>query len=143
MNLSRTVLIFFFCFCCQIVIGQVTFELTKFPKNNQLIPRNPATNIGNYTITGNLSRPSNITVLQARVWRDTVLEQKYTLNVPNNADKFPFSFPFGIKAELKNYTVELIAIKNGEEIKLGKATHVVSGDVFIINGQSNCTRNRY
>jgi hypothetical protein len=141
MTLYRSVLAILLSFCYLKGTAQITFELTKFPKNNQLIPRNPATNIGTYTIVGTITRPANITLLQTKVWRDTVLERTYTLNVPTNVEKFPFTIPIGIKAELKNYTLELIALKGEQEITLAKSENVVSGDVFIINGQSNCIGN--
>ncbi len=138
MNLLRSVFAILLFFCCYTTTGQITFELTKFPKNNQLIPRNPATNLGTYSIVGSLTRPISISTLQLKVWDGTILIQNNALNVPTNVDKFPFNLSFSIKAELKNYTIELIAMKGEEEIKLGKAINVVSGDVFIINGQSNC-----
>lgn len=137
----RSVLAIILLFNCLIVTAQVTFELTKFPKNNQLIPRNPASNIGTYTIVGNVMRSANINTIQVKVWRDSVLDRIYTLNVPSNVDKFPFSIPVSIKAELKNYRIELAGLKNEQEIALAKAENVVSGDVFIINGQSNCIGN--
>lgn len=118
--------------------AQSNFELTKFPKNNQLIPRDPATNIGIYSVEGNVLRAANFTLLQAKVWRDTVLERNYRLMVPTDVDKFSFKIPVAIKAELKNYKIELTALKNEQEITLAKAENVVSGDVFIVNGQSNC-----
>lgn len=118
--------------------AQSNFELSKFPKNNQLIPRDPATNIGIYAVEGTVMRAANFTLLQAKVWRDTVLERNYRLTVPTDVDKFSFKIPVAIKAELKNYKIELTALKNEQEITLAKAENVVSGDVFIVNGQSNC-----
>lgn len=134
----RSVLVIILLLNCLIVSAQVTFELTKFPKNNQLIPRNPASNIGTYIIVGTVMRSANINTIQAKVWRDSVLDRTYTLNVPSNVDKFPFNIPVGIKAELKNYRIELTGLKNEQEIVLAKAENIVSGDVFIVNGQSNC-----
>ena len=138
MNTFQTVFAIILSFIFSNTLAQTTFELTKFPKNNQLIPRNPINNIGTYTIEGNVMRTANIRTLQAKVWRDTIFERSYVLNVPIDVDKFSFKIPVAIKAELKNYKIELTALKNDQEITLAKAENVVSGDVFIINGQSNC-----
>lgn len=138
MNTFQSVFAIILSFIFSNTLAQTTFELTKFPKNNQLIPRNPINNIGTYTIEGNVMRTANIRTLQAKVWRDTIFERSYVLNVPIDVDKFPFKIPVAIKAELKNYKIELTALKNDQEITLAKAENVVSGDVFIINGQSNC-----
>jgi hypothetical protein len=138
MNLQHSVLAIFFSLLCFVSRAQPTLDISKFPKNNQLIPRNPATNIGTYIIEGAVSRTSNITILQAKVWKDDALERSYTINIPTNVEKFSFKIPVSIRAELKNYKIELIGVKNNQEITLAKAENVVSGDVFIINGQSNC-----
>lgn len=138
MNTFQSVFAIILSFIFSNTLAQTTFELTKFPKNNQLIPRNPINNIGTYTIEGNVMRTANIRTLQAKVWRDTIFERSYVLNVPIDVDKFSFKIPVAIKAELKNYKIELTALKNDQEITLAKAENVVSGDVFIINGQSNC-----
>jgi Carbohydrate esterase, sialic acid-specific acetylesterase/Secretion system C-terminal sorting domain len=120
------------------IYAQPTLEITKFPKNNQLIPRNPATNIGTYSIEGSTLRASNITLLLVRVSKGDVLERNYSVNVPTNVEKFTFNIPIQIKAELKNYHIELSGLRNNQEIVLAKADNVVAGDVFIVNGQSNC-----
>ena len=138
MNLKQNILSIFITFCCFNATAQVTFELTKFPKNNQLIPRNPATNLGTYTIVGTVARAANITSLRLKISKDSILDKSITVPVPTTSDKFLFNIPITIKAELKNYTVELLGLKNNQEIALAKADNVVSGDVFIINGQSNC-----
>ncbi len=136
--MQQTILTIFLCSFCLQLSAQSTFELSKFPKNNQLIPRDPTNNIGIYSVEGTVLRTANFSLLQAKVWRDTVLERSYKLTVPTNVDKFSFKIPVAIKAELKNYKIELTALKNDEEITLAKAENVVSGDVFIVNGQSNC-----
>lgn len=136
--MRQNVTAIFICFFCLQLIAQNSFELSKFPKNNQLIPRDPLTNIGTYAVEGSVLRAANFTQLQAKVWKDTVLERTYKLTVPTNVDKFSFKIPVAIKAELKNYKIELSALKNNQEVALAKAENVVSGDVFIVNGQSNC-----
>ncbi|MBL7815084.1 MAG: T9SS type A sorting domain-containing protein [Saprospiraceae bacterium] len=130
-----TILLWAFGYC---VAAQSSFEITKFPKNLQLIPRNPLTNIGTYTIEGSGMRSANFSQLQARIWKDDALERTYLFNLPTNQDRYTFSIPINIKAELKNYKIELIGIRGNQEITLAKADKVVAGDVFIINGQSNC-----
>ena len=138
MNLLHRILAIILLFFGLKTTAQTTFELSKFPKNNQLIPRDPSNNIGTYTIEGNVMRAANFSVLQAKVWKENVLERTYVLNVPTDIEKFTFRIPIAIKAELKNSKIELIALKNNQEVSLAKAENIVSGDVFIINGQSNC-----
>ncbi len=136
--MQQTISTIIVCFFCLYLTAQNSFELSKFPKNNQLIPRDPTTNIGIYSIEGSILRAANFTLLHAKVWKDSVLDRSYTLSVPTNLEKFSFKIPVAIKAELKNYKIELTAIKNEQEITLAKADNVVAGDVFIVNGQSNC-----
>ena len=136
--MRQTVLSLIFFIFLMPLIAQNSFELTKFPKNNQLIPRDPLSNLGTYLVEGNVSRSANISLLYVKIWKDNVLDRNYTLAVPTNVEKFSFKIPISIKAELKNYKIELIALKNEQEITLAKAENVVSGDVFIVNGQSNC-----
>ncbi len=138
MKLYTSVFAILFSFLSFKIIAQPTLEITKFPKNNQLIPRNPATNIGTYNVEGSTLRASNITLLQVKVSKDDVLERNYSVNVPTNVEKFIFNIPIQIKAELKNYHIELTGMRNNQEIVLAKADNVVAGDVFIVNGQSNC-----
>ena len=136
--MRQTVLSLIFFIFLMPLIAQNSFELTKFPKNNQLIPRDPLSNLGTYLVEGSVSRSANISLLYVKIWKDNVLDRNYTLAVPTNVEKFSFKIPISIKAELKNYKIELIALKNEQEITLAKAENVVSGDVFIVNGQSNC-----
>ena len=130
-----TVLLYTYCLQLN---AQNSFELLKFPKNYQLIPRDPLSNLGIYAVEGSVSRAANISLLQVKIWKDNVLDRNYTLAVPTNIEKFSFKIPIAIKAELKNYKIELTALRNEQEITIAKAENVVSGDVFIVNGQSNC-----
>ena len=136
--MRQTILTILFCSFFLQLSAQNSFELLKFPKNYQLIPRDPLSNLGTYTVEGNVLRSATITMLQVKVWRDTVLDRNYTLAIPTNVEKFSFKIPVVIRAELKNYKIELTALKNEEQITLAKAENVVAGDVFIVNGQSNC-----
>jgi hypothetical protein len=138
MNMHYRGLAIILSFLCFGLNAQATFELTKFPKNNQLIPRNPATNIGTYNIEGTVLPASNIVQLVVKISKNDVFERSYTQIIPTNTPKFQFSIPIAIKAELKNYRVELTGLRNNLEVALAKAENVVAGDVFIINGQSNC-----
>ena len=106
MNLKQNILSIFITFCCFNATAQVTFELTKFPKNNQLIPRNPATNFGTYTIVGTVVRAANITSLRVKISKDSILDKSITVPVPTTLDKFLFNIPIAIKAEHKKSCVK-------------------------------------
>jgi hypothetical protein len=113
-------------------------HIAQFPKSMQVIPRNLNTGIGTYLITGNLHRSSNITHLRLAVQRaDSMIFEKI-ITVAYTRDSFLFQIPVEIKAELINYQVVLYGRKEGIYSILRQAEKVVSGDIIVVNGQSNC-----
>jgi hypothetical protein len=119
-------------------LAQNGVQILQFPKNMQLIPREISSNKGNYTITGNLRANSAITNLRLNILRGDSLILEKNLPVIYTLDSFHFTIPIEIKAELIDYQIILHGKKNNVYEQLGKAERVVSGDVIVVNGQSNC-----
>jgi Carbohydrate esterase, sialic acid-specific acetylesterase/Secretion system C-terminal sorting domain len=117
--------------------SQNNVELSYFPKDMQLLPRNVSTNKGNYTIVGKVPKSTGFTSLLLKIFKSETLikETSYPLSI--SQDFTSFSIPFEINAELSNHRIELWGIKGNEQILIKKAEKVVAGDVIVINGQSN------
>ncbi len=120
-------------FASNLPIPTVTF--TKIPQNLQLFPRN-AKNEANVTISGRVES-LDYTSLTLQVLRNnaSVKYYKSSLNYVSNVASFSFSHT--IKAELANYNFKLYAIKGADSVLVATRENIVSGDVFVINGQSN------
>jgi Carbohydrate esterase, sialic acid-specific acetylesterase/Secretion system C-terminal sorting domain len=119
------------------LIAQSDFQINHFPQDMQLFPRNITTNKGGYTIDGTIPKNSNIALVKVRIFRGDALtdEKSQLINASNAA--IPFSLTFNIKAELMEYRIELIKTVAGKDSLVKKAEHLVAGDVFLVNGQSN------
>ena len=125
--------------CMVYIFGysQNNIEFTHFPKDMQLIPRNPATNKGYYTIDGKVPKSLGFSTLVVKIFKADVLlkETSYPLSIIQ--DFTSFSIPIEINAELSNHLIAIYGLRNGEFVLLRKAEKVVAGDVIVINGQSN------
>jgi len=55
----------------------------------------------------------------------------------------PFNFQININSELSKYSVEIFTNKNGSQQQIGNINDIVTGDVFVIQGQSNATALAY
>jgi hypothetical protein len=117
--------------------AQSDFQINHFPQDMQLLPRNVTTNNGSYTIDGSVPKGNSLTFLKVKVFRGDALvdEKSQLINAANST--IPFAFTFGIKAELTDYKVELRKVVGGKDSLVKKAEHLVAGDVFLVNGQSN------
>lgn len=117
--------------------AQSDLLISHFPQDMQLFPRNVASNKGSYTIDGNIPKGSAIALVKVKIFRgDALMDEKSQLiNAANAA--VPFSLTFDIKAELTEYRIELRKTVGGKDSLVKKAEHLVAGDVFLINGQSN------
>lgn len=117
--------------------SQNNIEIISFPKDMQLLPRNKNTNKANYNISGKILPNSGFSELLLKIYKSESIYKETTYPLSNNTSTASFLIPFEINAELSNYTLELYGKKNNDLTLLKKATKVVAGDVFIINGQSN------
>ena len=112
-----------------------TITYAKIPQNLQLFPRN-AKNEANVTIAGKVESP-DYTSLTLQVQRNNVTVKYYKSSLSYVSNVANFSFSHTIKAELANYSFKLYAIKGADSVLVTSRENVVSGDVFVINGQSN------
>lgn len=55
----------------------------------------------------------------------------------------PFNFQISINSELSKYSIEIFTNKNGSQQQISSVNDIVSGDVFVIQGQSNATASSY
>ncbi len=117
--------------------AQQNFSLTRFPQDNQLLPRNVGTGKGVFFIEGWILKAAPYDAVTVKIFRDTSFYSQQTSSIVFTSDTFKFRFPVEIPAELKNYRLELSTIKNGQATLARKAERIVAGDVILVNGQSN------
>ena len=110
--------------------GQINFQ--KVPKDFQLFPRDENNN-SLVVFSGNISKGSDDLQLTLKVFKDDILINEKSLDIIDN--KFKSSSV--IKAGLYQYKFELYKIVGSDESLLYKARNIVSGDAYIITGQSN------
>jgi Carbohydrate esterase, sialic acid-specific acetylesterase/Secretion system C-terminal sorting domain/Fibronectin type III domain len=112
-----------------------TVSFSKIPQNLQVFPRN-AKNEALVSIAGKIETVDYNT-LSLLVFRNNSLIKynKSSLNFTGNVANFSFSHT--IKAELANYTFKLYAIKGVDSVLVTSRDNIVSGDTYLINGQSN------
>lgn len=128
-------------------------KLYASPIEKQLYPRNLSTNNGTVVINGKMRFSGRSFVsMRRRVFRDDNGDNLYAVNeaVPAGLatvalgnspvnDSTDFAFPdFPLPAELFNYRFQILGVDNGgQETVLVDINEVVSGDAYIIQGQSN------
>jgi Carbohydrate esterase, sialic acid-specific acetylesterase/Secretion system C-terminal sorting domain len=117
--------------------AQNDLQINRFPQDMQLFPRNITTNKGSYAIEGVVPKGSNISLVKVKIFRgENLIDEKSQLINATNAI-VPFVLIFDIKAELIEYKIELRKTVAGKDTLVKKAEHLVAGDVFLVNGQSN------
>lgn len=123
------------------MFGQLT--VTKFPQDKQLFPRKISTNQGIASITGTVDNAGcYFSAVRVKLFRDVNLlsttDQQLNFSALGIAN---FSFNVPITAELVNYKVELYGVDAYGEILLQRASELVAGDAFIIDGETNAVAN--
>jgi hypothetical protein len=103
-------------------------SLSESPQDRQLIPRDAA-NGANVPVAGRITDPQ-VTQVQLRVTSNGHTDT-YT------SQSRDFRFTPRIRAALQEYNFELRALGSGIDRVVARRTGVVSGDVFVIQGQSN------
>ena len=105
-----------------------TVTLTSAPQDRQLYPRD-AGNGADVTVAGTVTSPAvdSVRLTTTSQGKDEVEEQTGG----------SFSFDRRITAGLHGYDFTLETISGGQARTVGHWTDVVSGDVFVIEGQSN------
>lgn len=127
-------------FCWTPLIAQV--QVSVFPTDYQLYPRDKATNEAQVQVAGQVSSP--IDALRLLVERDGSVYLDTTFTVLQAApDSFHLSA--AIHAELQNYRFTLYHVDtlNETQTLVAEADEVVAGDAFIVHGQSNAEAGFY
>jgi len=132
-------IILFLLFCTSIK-AQKFFATTfdKLPQDYQLYPRNEQSEAlvpiyGKIEVTG-------WDYFSVQVFRNKqqIGYQKAPINYTNAVGKFSFS-PIKIKAENAEYDFKIYAVKGKDSLNVVNRGNIVSGDVYILSGQSNAT----
>lgn len=106
-------------------------DLTTGPVDAQLYPRDRATNTATVEVRGRVTDP-DVTAVDMNVYREGTLVT--TRRVPA-AEFCSLSAP--ITAERASYTVEVWAQRPTGRTLVRRASDIVAGDVYLVEGQSN------
>ncbi len=119
-----------------VTYGQITFY--SIPKDSELVARDLTTNVGSITISGNVNnKQSAFDSLCVKVYTDDLISDSIYQTLVYSGNDAPFSFSVQIPAELAEHKVLVYGIKDGAEALDTSIYGIVSGDVYIIEGQSN------
>ena len=111
-----------------------TFTVTEFPGSYELYPRNIANNQATVHMAGTVESAS-MDAIRVDVLRDGVAYDSQTVNLSAGVNNWTVDVT--ITAETANYTFELYSITGALVTLQESASHVVAGDIFVIQGQSN------
>ncbi|WP_080239444.1 sialate O-acetylesterase [Spirosoma rigui] len=129
-RLYATVILFL---CYFTGFGQVTFD--QLPRDLQLYPRNAA-NEANIPVSGRVNG-SGWTKLGVQLLREGKLSKVFSQTISPAATNVPFQFQVGIKAEPAEYSIQVFLYKNTDSTLIVSRNRIVSGDAYLIYGQSN------
>ena len=132
-------LILFFLICTSSK-AQKYFATTfdKLPQNYQLYPRNEQ-NEALVPIVGKIEELGwEYFSVQIQRNKQIVGYQKTPVIYTNSVGKFSFQ-SVKIKAEKAEYDFKIFAVKGKDSINVVNRENIVSGDVYIMSGQSNAT----
>jgi hypothetical protein len=129
-----------FTLLCSSVKAQKYFATTfdKLPQNYQLYPRNEQ-NEAFVPISGKIEE-TGWDYFSVQIFRNKQLigYQKAPITYINSVGKFSF-LSIKIKAEKAEYDFKIYAVRTKDSLNLINRENVVSGDVYIMSGQSNAT----
>ena len=138
MKIYNTLILFILL--CSSVKAQKYFATTfdKLPQNYQLYPRNDQ-NEALVPISGKIEE-AGWDYFSVQIFRNKQLVgyQKAPVTYTNSVGKFSFS-SIKIKAEKAEYDFKIYAVRSKDSLSLTNRENIVSGDVYIISGQSNAT----
>ena len=138
MKISNTLILFLLL--CSSVKAQRYFATTfdKLPQNYQLYPRNDQ-NEAFIPISGKIEE-AGWDYFSVQIFRNKQLVgyQKTPITYTNSVGRFSFS-SIKIKAEKAEYDFKIYAVRTKDSLNLINRENIVSGDVYIMSGQSNAT----
>ena len=130
----------FLLLLCTSAKAQKYFATTfdKLPQNYQLYPRNEQ-NEALVPISGKIEE-TGWDYFSVQIFRNKQLigYQKTPISYTNSVGKFSFS-SIKIKAEKAEYDFKIYAVRTKDSLNLINRENIVSGDVYIMSGQSNAT----
>ncbi|MGH1340189.1 MAG: sialate O-acetylesterase [Nannocystales bacterium] len=112
-----------------------TATLLEMPLASAVLPRDLVTNEGTARFVGTLDT-DGFGEVRANVFADGVQTGSFSVPVCGAAP-FSFELEVPIVAGLQAYDVQLVAAVGDLEAPLAEVTDLVSGDIYLINGQSN------
>jgi hypothetical protein len=116
-------------------ISPIVFS--KLPQDAQLYPRNQA-NEAAIPISGTVETAGSQYV-SIQVLRNNVFQTYLRAEIKYENGKGIFSAETKIKAELANYNFKIYLCKTGDSTLIVERKNVVSGDIYVLSGQSNST----
>jgi hypothetical protein len=132
--------LFLILLVCTSIKGQRYFATTfdKLPQNYQLYPRNTQ-NEALVPISGKIEE-TGWDYFSVQIFRNKqqVGYQKALVIYTNSIGKFAFS-SVKIKAEKAEYDFKIYAVRGKDSLNITNRENIVSGDVYVISGQSNAT----
>ncbi len=116
--------------------SQVT--LVNMPRKMALYPRLAPADTGSVIISGSVdSTGAKYSSIRLKAYRNNALVTTLNQTLSFTGKISPFSFDYGIKAELAMYRFEVLGVAGSVETVIKSADSIVCGDVFIVQGQSN------
>tara|TARA_Y100000766_G_C18911852_1_gene608763 strand:+ start:321 stop:3149 length:2829 start_codon:yes stop_codon:yes gene_type:complete len=116
------------------IFSQIIF--TDLPKDYQLVGRNQQTNIGQFNVSGVVNYTTfDYNKISLILKRNNSFYEYQSIDLLNNQNIFNFNI--NIIAELANYSILVYSHVNNDSLLEFEASNIVSGDVYIIQGQSN------
>jgi len=128
-------------FSCTFIVSTLYAQVSKFPLDNQLYPRDLVTNKATISIAGTVSQSTYYRQMRLYVYRDGNWISTRTVNLTYYNKKASYQFLFDIPAERNNYRFVLNGATSWGEKHIRTANNVVAGDAYIIQGQSNAVAN--
>ncbi|REA63166.1 hypothetical protein DSL64_06000 [Dyadobacter luteus] len=111
-------------------------NFNKLPQDYQLYPRDEK-NEANIPVSGFVER-SGYSYVSVIVYRNETLVQ-YLRSPINYTERGSFGTSAKIKAELADYRFKVYVCKTGDSTLIADRQNVVSGDAYLLTGQSNST----
>lgn len=130
-----------FAIALQMANAQISYSV--LPVNKQVYPRNKQTGNGTILISGKAAKSSGFTSIKVEKYRLDQLQSTLNQTLTFSGDSAAFSFDMPIKAELAEYFIKVYGVKNNQSVLNKSIDSLLSGDAFIIQGQSNAVANKY
>lgn len=116
--------------------AQISFD--RIPKDFAIVPRNTASNIGTFRVSGAVTDPAYSTI-EIRSYLKGNLKGKSVMNLYFKGSSANFDLQLNQTAGLLNYDFQIYL--NSTLVKEVKS--VAFGDIILITGQSNAVANTY